>query len=149
HDGLAAVLQNDLGLDRHSGILVVFRPKRGDRIKVLTWDGTGLVLASKRLEDGRFAWPAIHDGVMRLSRAQFEALFEGLDWRRSRTSALGAPISVASAPGAPPRFSSVSRHRIGSQYAVRDVSADPGAGERSTTQASPKYPSQSTQVPVW
>ncbi|MEM9148708.1 MAG: IS66 family insertion sequence element accessory protein TnpB, partial [Pseudomonadota bacterium] len=46
HDGLAAVLQNDLGLDRHSGILVVFRPKRGDRIKVLTWDGTGLVLAS-------------------------------------------------------------------------------------------------------
>jgi transposase len=39
-------------------------------------------MAYKRLEQGRFAWPAIHDGVMRLSRAQFEALFEGLDWRR-------------------------------------------------------------------
>ena len=48
----------------------------GDRIKMLTWDGTGLVLAYKRLEEGRFSWPAIHDGVMRLSRAQFEALFD-------------------------------------------------------------------------
>jgi transposase len=82
HDGLAAVVQNELGLDPHSGIIVVFRPKRGDRVKVLTWDGSGLVMAYKRLEQGKFAWPAIHDGVMRLSRAQFEALFEGLDWRR-------------------------------------------------------------------
>jgi len=49
---------------------------------VLLWDGSGLVLDYKRLEQGKFAWPAIHDGVMRLSRAQFEALFEGLDWRR-------------------------------------------------------------------
>ena len=82
HDGLAAVVQNELGLDPHSGIVVVFRAKRGDRIKVLLWDGSGLVMAYKRLEDGKFAWPAIRDGVMRLSRAQFEALFEGLDWRR-------------------------------------------------------------------
>jgi len=44
HDGLAAVVQNELGLDPHSGIIVVFRAKRGDRIKVLLWDGSGLVL---------------------------------------------------------------------------------------------------------
>lgn len=82
HDGLAAVVQNELGLDPHSGIVAVFRSKRGDRIKVLVWDGNGLVLVYKRLEQGGFAWPAIRDGVMRLSQAQFEALFEGLDWRR-------------------------------------------------------------------
>jgi transposase len=82
HDGLAAVVQNELGLDPHSGIVVVFRAKRGDRIKILLWDGSGLVMTYKRLEEGKFAWPAIRDGVMRLSRAQFEALFEGLDWRR-------------------------------------------------------------------
>jgi transposase len=82
HDGLAAVVQNELGLDPHSGIIVVFRAKRGDRIKVLLWDGSGLVMAYKRLEQGKFAWPGISDGVMRLSRGQFEALFEGLDWRR-------------------------------------------------------------------
>jgi len=33
HDGLAAVVQNELGLDPHSGVIVVFRPKRGDRVK--------------------------------------------------------------------------------------------------------------------
>ena len=41
-----------------------------------------MVLVYKRLEGGTFAWPTIRDGVMHLSRAQFEALFEGLDWRR-------------------------------------------------------------------
>ncbi len=57
-------------------------PGRGDRIKLLLWDGTGLVMAYKRLEEGKFSWPGISDGVMRLSKGQFEALFEGLDWRR-------------------------------------------------------------------
>ena len=61
---------------------MVFRAKRADRVKILVWDGSGLVLTYKRLELGKFAWPAINDGVMRLSKAQFEALFEGLDWRR-------------------------------------------------------------------
>ncbi len=83
HDGLAAVAERELGLDPHSGIIVVFRAKRGDRIKVLLWDGSGLVMTYKRLEQGTFAWPKIQDGVMRLSKAQFEALFEGLDWRRA------------------------------------------------------------------
>ena len=82
HDGLAAVVQNQLGLDPHSGVIVVFRAKRADRIKVLLWDGSGLVMVYKRLEHGKFAWPVVSDGVMRLSKAQFEALFEGLDWRR-------------------------------------------------------------------
>lgn len=83
HDSLAAYVQNELKLDPHSGALIVFRSRRGDRIKVLVWDGSGLVLVYKRLEEGKFAWPAIRDGVMRLSRAQYEALFDGLDWRRA------------------------------------------------------------------
>jgi transposase len=83
HNALAALVQTELGLDPHSGLVVVFRSKRGDRAKILVWDGTGLVLIYKRLEaPGRFAWPGVADGMMRLSRAQFEALFEGLDWRR-------------------------------------------------------------------
>jgi len=94
HDGLAAVVQNELGLDPHYGIIVVFRAKRGDRIKVLLWDGSGLVMAYKRLEEGKFAWPAIHDGVMRLSRAQFEALFEGLDWRRVYGARVHRPVAA-------------------------------------------------------
>ncbi len=94
HDGLAAVVQKQLGLDPHSGAAVVFRSKRGDRIKVLYWDGSGIVLTYQRLEDGKFAWPAIKDGVMRLSRAQFEALFEGLDRRRVHARRVRRPTAA-------------------------------------------------------
>ena len=91
HDGLAAVAERELGLDPHSGVIVVFRAKRGDRIKVLLWDGSGMVMAYKRLEQGKFAWPKTRSGVMRLSRAQFEALFEGLDWRRVMARRVAKP----------------------------------------------------------
>lgn len=57
HDGLAATLQNELGLAPHSGPTVVLRSKRGDRLKLLVWDGFGLALVSKRLESGFFPWP--------------------------------------------------------------------------------------------
>jgi len=57
-------------------------------------------LSYKRLEDGKFRWPAIHDGVMRLSAAQLQALLEGLDWRRvhePRRTAVARPrIAVRS-----------------------------------------------------
>ena len=94
HDGLAAVAQNELGLDPHSGLIIVFRAKRADRIKVLLWDGTGLVMTYKRLEDAKFSWPTIHDGIMRLSKAQFEALFEGLDWRRVYGRRVKRPVAA-------------------------------------------------------
>lgn len=94
HDGLAATVQNELGLDPHSGLTVIFRSKRGDRLKILVWDGTGLVLVYKRLEHGSFAWPKVQDGVMRLSRAQFEALFEGLDWRRVMAQKMVPPAAA-------------------------------------------------------
>ncbi|MEH6952678.1 IS66 family insertion sequence element accessory protein TnpB [Nitrobacter sp. NHB1] len=55
-----------------------------DRIKILVWDRTGLVLVHKRLEGCKFVWPKIADGVMRISPAMFAALFEGLDWRLVR-----------------------------------------------------------------
>ncbi|MER8773048.1 IS66 family insertion sequence element accessory protein TnpB [Mesorhizobium sp. C280B] len=53
-----------------------------DRIKLIFWDGTGVCLYAKRLEDGEFRWLKVHDGMMRLTAAQLSALLEGLDWRR-------------------------------------------------------------------
>ncbi|MEP3512229.1 MAG: IS66 family insertion sequence element accessory protein TnpB, partial [Lentilitoribacter sp.] len=61
---------------------VFVRAKRADRPKMIWWDGTGLVMAYKRLEQSAFKWLAIKDGVLRLDAVQFEALFAGLDWRR-------------------------------------------------------------------
>ena len=51
-------------------------------MKLIFWDGTGVCLFAKRLEDGEFRWPKIEDGVIRLTAAQLSALIEGLDWRR-------------------------------------------------------------------
>ncbi len=82
HDGLMSVVQHELGCDPFDGTVYVFRAKRIDRVKIVFWDGTGLVLTYKRLEGGGFVWPSVRDGVMRFSHGQFEALFEGLDWRR-------------------------------------------------------------------
>lgn len=94
HNGLAATVQNELGLDPHSGLTVVFRSKRGDRLKILVWDGTGLVLIYKRLEVSNFVWPKIQDGIMHLTRAQYEDLFEGLDWRRMLVKQVVAPAAA-------------------------------------------------------
>ena len=94
HQALALIVQNTLRLDPHSGLTVMFRSKRGDRLKILVWDGTGMVLIYKVLEQGSFAWPKVQDGVMRLSRAQFEALFEGLDWRRMMAQKVVPPAAA-------------------------------------------------------
>lgn len=93
-DGLAAIVKETLSHDPHGGVIYVFRAKRADRLKLLFWDGTGLVLVAKRLEHGAFRWPVIADGVMRLSPAQLSALLEGLDWARVRAVRVAAPKAV-------------------------------------------------------
>ena len=95
-DTLAAFVQQALGADPYSGAVYVFRAKRADRVKLIFWDGTGLCLFAKRLEDGKFQWPNIRDGVIRLSAAQLSALLEGLDWRRvHETREMAAPAQAS------------------------------------------------------
>ena len=81
-DALAALVGTEYGGDPYSGVIYVFRAKRADRIKLIWWDGTGLCLMAKKLEQGGFRWPGIQDGVMGITVAQLGALLEGLDWRR-------------------------------------------------------------------
>src|SRR5450755_3830662 len=57
-DGLAALVRETMIADPFSGAVYVFRAKRADRIKLIFWDGTGLCLFAKRLEefvDSRFS----------------------------------------------------------------------------------------------
>ena len=82
-DGLAAKAQQIIGADPFSGHLFLFRGKRGDYLKALYWDGTGLCLFAKRLEKGKFVWPPIVDGAMTLTPAQLALLIEAMDWRRT------------------------------------------------------------------
>lgn len=81
-EGLAALVRESMGADPFSGTVYVFRARRADRIKLVYWDGTGVCLFAKKIEDGEFRWPKIEDGVVKLTSAQLQALLEGLDWRR-------------------------------------------------------------------
>jgi len=62
-DGLAALVR-DFGADPFSGALYVFRAKRADRVKIVWWDGSGLCLFAKRLDEDRFRWPRVENGVI-------------------------------------------------------------------------------------
>ena len=85
-DGLSAQVSAVIKMDPFCGHLFVFRGKRGDYVKVLHWDGSGLCLYAKRLEKGRFVWPPILDEQLHLSAAQLALLIEGIDWRRTVVS---------------------------------------------------------------
>lgn len=92
-DGLAAIVQSALAANPFDGHVFVFRGRRGDLLKVLWFDGQGLLLLAKRLERGRFVWPAAADGRVVLTPAQLSMLLEGIDWRmpmRTHTPALAA-----------------------------------------------------------
>jgi transposase len=81
-DGLAALVQDHLRRDPFSGQAFVFRGRQGRLIKILWWDGQGLCLFAKRLEKGRFVWPATSaSAAAALSPAQLAMLLEGIDWR--------------------------------------------------------------------
>ena len=77
-DGLAAMVQTTLAANPFCGHVFVFRGKRGDILKVLWFDGQGLML---RLERGRFVWPQATSGSVALTPAQLSMLLEGIDWR--------------------------------------------------------------------
>ena len=94
-EGLAALVREDMKADPFSGAVYVFRAKRADRVKLIFWDGTGVCLFAKRLENGAFRWPSMQDGVIRLSAAQFSALLEGLDWRRVHAIDTPAPVEAS------------------------------------------------------
>ena len=95
-DSLSALVQAHLQQDPYSGHWFVFRNKAGDRIKVLVWDGTGLVLYYKRLESGTFVWPQLNArGVFHMNLVQLNALLEGMDWRRLLERQTKTPTLVA------------------------------------------------------
>jgi transposase len=93
--GLSALAAEVLAEDPFSGAVIVFRAKRADRIKLLVWDGSGLVLVWKQLQQGAFRWPPVMDGVMKLSAVEFAALFDGLDWTRVQATRRIPTPSVA------------------------------------------------------
>src|SRR6478736_3851582 len=105
-EGLAALVRETMKSDPFSGAVYVFRAKRADRVKLVFWDGTGVCLFAKRLEDGKFRWPKVEDGVVRLGPEDVDRAREGigahrlLHQRRKAVRILAtAAIAFALAPG--------------------------------------------------
>lgn len=82
-EGLAMLVQVVLHQDPFCGHLFVFRGRKANLIKIVYWDGTGLCLFTKRLEQGVFLWPPNFDPgeTLALSSEQLSMLIDGVDWR--------------------------------------------------------------------
>jgi transposase len=85
-DGLAEQVRPQLHNDPLFGHVFVFRNKRGDRLKLLSWDEDGFVLVYKRLEEGTFRWPAVSAGQpsVALRAAELAMLLDGIDWTKAQ-----------------------------------------------------------------
>lgn len=93
--GLVAIVAETLRADPYCGNVFVFRSKRKDRIKMIFWDGTGMFLMTKWLEEGGFVFPPVQDGVIVLTATQFSVLVAGLDWTRVTRESVRRPYKVA------------------------------------------------------
>ncbi|WP_166346055.1 IS66 family insertion sequence element accessory protein TnpB [Bradyrhizobium barranii] len=94
-EGLALLAKETLGHDPMKGVAVVFRAKRADRVKIVVWDGSGLVMYWKRLDGSGFKWPPIVAGVMRMNAAQLSALLADMDWTRMHAPRIPQPKALA------------------------------------------------------
>jgi transposase len=86
-EGLHALVSERLKEDVRGGALFVFTNKRRTRLKVLYFDGTGLWLMTKRLEEGTFAWPKSEDmgsAKLALRPEAFAMLTDGIDLRGAK-----------------------------------------------------------------
>jgi transposase len=84
-NGLYTVATDHLKENPIAGGLYVFTNKRRNRLKILFWDGTGLWVLAKRLEEGVFSWPKgieVKEGKLVLKHAALSMLMEGIDLKQ-------------------------------------------------------------------
>ena len=92
-NGLHGLVVEKLGEDPRTGALFVFSNRRRTRLKVLYFDGTGLWVLTKRLEEGTFSWPtstkamtetAKESAKLKLTPEAFAMLTDGVDLRGAK-----------------------------------------------------------------
>ena len=80
-DRLAERARTVIGQDPLSDALFIFRSRRGDRLKILSWDRDGFILWYKRLESGVFKLPRVKPGAcsVELRASELAMILDGID----------------------------------------------------------------------
>ena len=87
-EGLSDLVRHQFKEDPLSGHWFVFANRRRTRLKLLYWDGSGLWVCAKRLEEGCFHWPktaAVQAGTLRILAEELTLLLSGIDLEKTRS----------------------------------------------------------------
>lgn len=100
-EGLYGLVRDRLACDPLSGHVFLFSNAQRNRLKLLFYDGSGLWVCAKRLDRGRFRWPAVESEQVKvvLSPEEFVLLLGGIDLsqaeRRRWHRAMTAPENIS------------------------------------------------------
>jgi transposase len=96
YDTLALAVREHLGGDPLSGSWFVFRGKRGDRLKILYWDGDGYALWQKRLQAGTFEFPQVTSAAtsVEVRATDLALILGGIELGAKRRKRYGRPVTT-------------------------------------------------------
>ena len=77
--GLAAIVERELGHNVFEGALYAFTNRGRNKIKCLFWEDNGFVLYYKALAEEKFRWPRRGGAVISLTGQQINWLLDGYD----------------------------------------------------------------------
>ncbi|WP_158611731.1 IS66 family insertion sequence element accessory protein TnpB [Pseudomonas sp. SSM44] len=78
-NGLALLIEQELGRSPFTGALYAFTNRQRNKIKCLMWEDNGFVLYYKALAEEKFKWPKSPDELMPLTGEQINWLLDGYD----------------------------------------------------------------------
>lgn len=111
YSGLYTLVEQQFGAEAQSGHLWVFTNRRRNLLKIFWWDEGGMCVLGKRLHEGTFqSWPQPGQQTVRLTAAELQLLFSGLDlaklrprrWVRRIAAESSAPSAAGAVPGSSP-----------------------------------------------
>jgi len=78
-NGLAVLVEQELGRSPFTGALYAFTNRQRNKIKCLMWEDNGFILYYKALAEEKFKWPSPADELMPLTGEQINWLLDGYD----------------------------------------------------------------------